>query len=123
MGIDAESFHLLLRTGNTPVSVVTNQTSDRLCDQLQPLAQTLRPSVSEPVQVGSVSGRPLFKKTGVLHSFESGARDMLCYWATEYLNVRQRELSWLLNITQSAVSMAAGRGRIRAEELKLIFEI
>jgi hypothetical protein len=53
----------------------------------------------------------------------SGARDLLCYWATEYLNVRQRELSGLLNITQSAVSMAAGLGWIRAEELKLNFEI
>jgi predicted transcriptional regulator len=51
------------------------------------------------------------------------ARDLLCYWATEHLNVRQRELAGLLNITQSAVSMAAGRGRIQAEELKLSFEI
>ena len=42
--------------------------------------------------------------------------------AGEYLRVRQRELSGLLNITQSAVSMAAGRGRIQAEELKLNFE-
>jgi predicted XRE-type DNA-binding protein len=41
----------------------------------------------------------------------------------KYLNMRQRELSELLNITQSAVSMAAGRGRVRAEELKLNFEI
>jgi REP element-mobilizing transposase RayT len=53
----------------------------------------------------------------------SSARDLLCYWATEYLNVKQRELAGLLNITQSAVSMAAGRGRIRAEEMKLNFEI
>lgn len=53
----------------------------------------------------------------------SGARDLLCYWATEYLNVKQRELAVLLNITQSAVSMAAGRGRIRAAELKLNLEI
>jgi REP element-mobilizing transposase RayT len=53
----------------------------------------------------------------------SCARDLLCYWATEYLNVRQRELSGLFNITQSAVSMAAARGRIQAEEQKLNFEI
>jgi hypothetical protein len=39
----------------------------------------------------------------------------------EYLSVRQRELSGLLNITQSAVSMAAGRGRIQAEELEIEF--
>ena len=53
----------------------------------------------------------------------SGARDLLCYWATEYLNVKQRELAGLLNITQAAVSMAAGRGRIQAEEQKLNLEI
>ena len=41
----------------------------------------------------------------------------------EYLSVRQQELSGLLNITQLAVSMAAGRGRIRVEELKLNFEL
>jgi chromosomal replication initiation ATPase DnaA len=29
----------------------------------------------------------------------SGARDLLCYWTTEYLNVRQQELAGLLNIT------------------------
>ena len=52
----------------------------------------------------------------------SGARDLLCYWATEHLNVKQQELAGLLNITQSAVSMAAGRGRIKAEELKLNLE-
>jgi hypothetical protein len=53
----------------------------------------------------------------------SCARDLLCYWATEHLNVRQREMAGLLNITQSAVSMAAGRGRIQTEELKLSFGI
>ena len=52
----------------------------------------------------------------------SSARDLLCYWATEYLNVKQRELAGLLNITQSAVSMAAERGRILAEDLKLNLE-
>ncbi|MBU2621076.1 MAG: transposase [Proteobacteria bacterium] len=52
----------------------------------------------------------------------SSARDLLCYWATEYLNVKQRELAELLNITQSAVSMAAERGRILAEDLKLNLE-
>ena len=44
------------------------------------------------------------------------ARDLLCYWATEHLNVRQQELTGLLNITQSAVSMAVARGRTQAEE-------
>lgn len=53
----------------------------------------------------------------------SGARDLLCYWATEYLNVKQQELAGLLNITQAAVSMSAGRGRIQADEQKLSFEI
>jgi hypothetical protein len=33
----------------------------------------------------------------------------------EYLNARQRGLTGLLNITQSAVSMAAERSAIRAE--------
>jgi len=53
----------------------------------------------------------------------SGARDLLCCWATEHLNVRQQELAGLLNITQSPVSMAAGRGRVLDDELKLNFEI
>lgn len=53
----------------------------------------------------------------------SSARDLLCYWAAEYLNMKQRELAGLLNITQSAVSMAAGRGRRLAEEQKLNFRI
>ena len=43
--------------------------------------------------------------------------------AGEYLNTRQRELSGLLNITQSAVSMAAGRGRVLVDELNLNFQI
>jgi len=45
---------------------------------------------------------------------------MLCYWATEYLNVKQLELAGLLNITQSAVSMAVERGSIQAEEKILL---
>jgi hypothetical protein len=53
----------------------------------------------------------------------SGARDLLCFWATEYLGIKQLELSELLNITQPAVSMAAGRGRYYAEEHKLSFKI
>ncbi|MFO7665605.1 MAG: transposase [Desulfobacterales bacterium] len=53
----------------------------------------------------------------------SGARDLLCYWATEYLNMKQLELAGLLNITQSAVSMSVGRGRILAEEQNLSLEI
>ena len=53
----------------------------------------------------------------------SGARDLLCYWATEYLNLRQRELAGLLNITQSAVSMAVARGRMQAAEQELSFEV
>lgn len=53
----------------------------------------------------------------------SGARDLLCFWAIEYLGVKQLELSELLHITQPAVSMAAGRGRLFAEEHKLSFEI
>ncbi|MBA3036322.1 MAG: transposase [Desulfobacterium sp.] len=51
----------------------------------------------------------------------SAARDLLCYWATEYLGVKQRELSELLNVTQSAISMSTVRGRLHAEELKLNF--
>jgi hypothetical protein len=50
-------------------------------------------------------------------------RDLLCYWATEYLNLRQRKLAGLLNITQSPVSMEVARSRIRAEEQKLSFEM
>jgi hypothetical protein len=50
-------------------------------------------------------------------------RGLLCYWATEYLNIRQRELVGLLNITQSPVSMEVARNRIQAEEQKLSFEI
>jgi putative transposase len=53
----------------------------------------------------------------------SGARDLLCFWATEYLGIKQLELSELLNITQPAVSMAATRGRFMAENQKLSFEI
>lgn len=53
----------------------------------------------------------------------SGARDLLCYWATEYLAVKQRELAGLLNVTQSAVSMSVVRGRQYAEENKLSIEI
>mgnify|MGYP006957742628 CR=1 FL=1 len=45
------------------------------------------------------------------------------YWAAEFLNVKQQELSVLFNITQSEVSMAARRGPGQAEELKMNFEI
>jgi len=63
----------------------------------------------------------------ILHSGKrrrvSGARELLCYWATEHLSVKQLELSELLNITQPAVSMAAARGRLTAEDQKLRLEI
>ena len=45
------------------------------------------------------------------------------YWAAEFINVRQRELAGLLNITKSAVSMAAGCGPGQTEELEMNFEI
>ena len=62
----------------------------------------------------------IYKLTAALKDVR---RKISRYWAAEFLNVRQQELSVLLNITQSAVSMAAGRGPEQTEELKMNFEI
>lgn len=39
------------------------------------------------------------------------ARSMLCYWATDRLGISQTQLAHTLNLTQSAVSQAARRGK------------
>jgi putative transposase len=43
------------------------------------------------------------------------ARSILCFWATDKLGVTQTESARILRLTQSAVSHAAGRGRVLVE--------
>ena len=70
--------------------------------------------------VGHRGRTSTYKLTVALKDFR---REITRCWAAEFLNVRQQKLSVLLNITQPAVSMAAGRGPEQTEELKMTFEI
>lgn len=47
------------------------------------------------------------------------ARDLLCYWTTDELGLKQSEIAKRLGMTQTAVSMAKRRGKIFANENKL----
>lgn len=51
------------------------------------------------------------------------ARSILCYWAKEELDITQRELALLLNLTPPAISYAVKRGRMIVEKNLLSIKI
>jgi hypothetical protein len=105
--VSPNHFHLLLRTGNTPIAGVTRQLLSGYA--LERVAQLSGLDAEEILKTGKQPVR-LY------------ARSLLCHWAIRRLGLTAVAVSRLLGISPSAATRAAYRGEAiaAANNLELV---